>query len=153
MRWSLLTVNVWMPVAVLIWCSLGKIGLMSFHDFYEEKKNVFQDVAKAQKSVLQWSCPPFHCKYVYFPTARIFLVPGFFKFPCPFKVVSCFLFYFCPPSFPLPSLFCSWESVTKSKLTLLTTWQANKSGDKVLRQGIATLFGKQGIREDGRLMS
>ena len=32
--------------------------------------------------------------------------------------------------------------VTESKLALLATRQANKLGDKVLRQGITTLFGK-----------
>ena len=35
--------------------------------------------------------------------------------------------------------------VTESKLTLPTTQQANKLGDEVSRQGIATLFGKLGI--------
>ena len=43
--------------------------------------------------------------------------------------------------------------VTKSKLALLAAQQANKSGDEVLRQGVATLFGKLGAREDGRMMS
>ena len=43
--------------------------------------------------------------------------------------------------------------VTKSKLTLLTAWQAKKLGDKVLRQGIATLFGKPGIWEGGGRVS
>ena len=40
-------------------------------------------------------------------------------------------------------------SVTESKLTLLAAQQANKSGDEVLRQGIATLFGKPVDHEDG----
>lgn len=42
-----------MPVNVAMWCSLGRIGLINFRDFYEEKKNVFQDAAQAQMSVLQ----------------------------------------------------------------------------------------------------
>ena len=32
-------------------------------------------------------------------------------------------------------------TVTKSKLWVLAAWQANKSRDKLLRQGMATLFG------------
>ena len=39
--------------------------------------------------------------------------------------------------------------VTKSKLILLATRQANKSRDKVLGQGIAILFGKPANQEDG----
>ena len=101
--------QVWMPVNVPMWCSLGRIGLMSFHDFYEEKKNVFQDVAQAQMLVLQWLWPTCHCKRVYFPTARIFLVLGFSKFPCLFKVVSCPLFYIFLLLFPPLSLFYSSE--------------------------------------------
>ena len=108
-RWSPLVVKVWMSVNVPMWCSLGRIGLMSFHDFYEEKKNVFQDVAQAQMSVLQWLCPTFHCKLCYFPTARIFLALRFSKFPCLFKVVSCPLFYIFLLPFPPPSLFYSSE--------------------------------------------
>ena len=44
-------------------------------------------------------------------------------------------------------------SVTKSKIMLLATWQANKSGNKVLRQGRETLFVKLGVQEDGGLPS
>ena len=43
--------------------------------------------------------------------------------------------------------------VAESKLGLLATWQANKSGDKVLRQGRETLFVKLGVQEDGGLPS
>ena len=42
--------------------------------------------------------------------------------------------------------------VTESKLTLLAARQANKSGDQVLRQGIATLFRKLADGEDGGLV-
>lgn len=38
--------------------------------------------------------------------------------------------------------------VTESKLILVTTWQANKLGDKVLRQEILTLFGKLADQEE-----
>ena len=43
-------------------------------------------------------------------------------------------------------------SVTESQLSLLAARQANKSGDEVLRQGTATLFGKLD-RGDGGIMS
>ena len=43
--------------------------------------------------------------------------------------------------------------VTESKLVLLAAQQASKSRDKVLGQGIVTLFGKQAAWEDGGLMS
>ena len=45
------------------------------------------------------------------------------------------------------------DDVTKSKLALLVEQQASKSGDKVLRQVVMTLFGKLADQEDGRLMS
>ena len=45
------------------------------------------------------------------------------------------------------------DDVTKSKLVLLVEQQASKSGDKVLRQVVMTLFGKLADQEDGRLMS
>ena len=44
-------------------------------------------------------------------------------------------------------------AVTESQLTLLTAWQANKSGDEVLRQGMPTLFGKLADQEDGGVVS
>ena len=47
----------------------------------------------------------------------------------------------------------SYRGVTESKLSLLAALQANKSGDKVLRQGIMTLFRKLADREDGGLES
>lgn len=50
------------------------------------------------------------------------------------------------------SLSCSVSrlgSVTESQLVLLAAQQANPSGDEVLRQGRATLFGKPVGREDG----
>ena len=40
-----------------------------------------------------------------------------------------------------------------TKLTLLIAWQANKSTDDVLRQGIWTLSGKPASWEDSRLIS
>lgn len=43
--------------------------------------------------------------------------------------------------------------VAESKLGLLTTRQANKSGEEVLRQGRETLFGKLGVQEGGGLPS
>ena len=43
--------------------------------------------------------------------------------------------------------------VTKSKLIRLATKQANKLRDNLLGQGIVTLFGKPGEREDGELVS
>ena len=49
-----------------------------------------------------------------------------------------------------------WElirHVTKSKLILLTTCQANKLRHKLLRQGIVTLFRQPVDREDGGLVS
>ena len=55
-------------------------------------------------------------------------------------------------SFLLPRRTIS-PTVTKSKLILLPSQQANKSRDKVLGQGIATLFGKPADWEDGRLVS
>ena len=45
------------------------------------------------------------------------------------------------------------QSVTESKLVLLTAGQANKSRGEVLGQGIATLFGKTTDQEDGGLVS
>ena len=45
------------------------------------------------------------------------------------------------------------DDVTKSKLVLLVEQQASKSGDKVMRQVVMTLFGKLADQEDGRLMS
>ena len=42
--------------------------------------------------------------------------------------------------------------VTDSKFLLLTAQQAKKSRDKVLEQGIATLFGKPTSRKDGGLV-
>ena len=45
------------------------------------------------------------------------------------------------------------ESVAESKLVLLTTQQANKLRDKFLGQGIVTLSGKPGVREDDELVS
>ena len=44
-------------------------------------------------------------------------------------------------------------SVTESELVLLIARQANKSRDKVLEQGIATLFGKPTDLDDGGLVS
>ena len=46
-----------------------------------------------------------------------------------------------------------FESVIKSKLVLLAPQQASKSRDKLLGQGIATLFRKPASQEDGGLMS
>ena len=43
--------------------------------------------------------------------------------------------------------------VTESKLRLLITWQANKSRDELLGQGIEILFRKPADREDGGLVS
>lgn len=43
--------------------------------------------------------------------------------------------------------------VTESKLLLLATRQANKLRDKVLGQGIRTLFAKPADREDSGLLS
>ena len=43
--------------------------------------------------------------------------------------------------------------VTESKFVLLTTWQADKSRDKLLGPGIVTLFGKPVDWEDGGLVS
>ena len=42
--------------------------------------------------------------------------------------------------------------VTESKLTLLATRQANKLGDKLLRQGVTTLFRKPADQENGGLV-
>ena len=49
---------------------------------------------------------------------------------------------------PLWSQFYLPTIVTVSKLAM-----ANKSGDEVLGQGLATLFGKLGVQEYGALMS
>ena len=43
--------------------------------------------------------------------------------------------------------------IVKSKLTLLDAWQAKKSRDKMLEQGIVTLFRKPDDWEDGGLVS
>lgn len=43
--------------------------------------------------------------------------------------------------------------VTESKLILLATQQADKSRDKVMEQGLATLFRNPTDREDGGLVS
>lgn len=43
--------------------------------------------------------------------------------------------------------------VTESRLTLLTTQQASKATDDVLRQGILTSLGQLADREDSRLLS
>ena len=43
--------------------------------------------------------------------------------------------------------------VTESTLILLSFWQTNKSGDKFLGQGTATLFKKAADWEGGRLVS
>ena len=43
--------------------------------------------------------------------------------------------------------------VTESKLILPTARQANKSRDKLLGQGIVTLFGKPADRDNGGLVS
>ena len=40
-----------------------------------------------------------------------------------------------------------------TKLVLLATWQANKSRDKLLGQGIVTLFEKPADQEDDGLVS
>ena len=47
----------------------------------------------------------------------------------------------------------NYESVTEAKLTLLTTWQASKSGKEMLKQGIGSVFGKPADQKDGRLVS
>ena len=39
--------------------------------------------------------------------------------------------------------------VIKYKFVLLSTGQANKSGEEVFGQGIITLFGKLWLQEDG----
>lgn len=44
-------------------------------------------------------------------------------------------------------------TVTESKLILLTTWQANKSGNELLGQRITTLIKKLADQEDGILVS
>ena len=43
--------------------------------------------------------------------------------------------------------------VTKPKLVLLATPEANKLQDELLGQGIVTLFGKSADQEDGGLVS
>ena len=48
--------------------------------------------------------------------------------------------------------FISYIYVTEPKFALLATWQANKSGDELLGQGITTLIGKPADQEDGRLV-
>ena len=45
--------------------------------------------------------------------------------------------------------FISLRIVTRPKLVLFDTEQVNKSGGRVSRQEIETLFRKLGIREDG----
>ena len=45
-----------------------------------------------------------------------------------------------------------FQTVTKSKLILLTARQTSKSRDKLLGQGITTLFKKPADREDGGLV-
>ena len=40
-------------------------------------------------------------------------------------------------------------SIPKSKFTLLATWQADRSREKTLGQGIVTLFRKLAVRDDG----
>ena len=47
---------------------------------------------------------------------------------------------------------CPPKTVTEPKLVLLTTQHAKNSRDKLLGQGIATLFGKPADREDGGLV-
>ena len=42
--------------------------------------------------------------------------------------------------------------LTKSKLVLLSAWQANTLTDEVLQQETVTLFGKPADWEDDRLM-
>ena len=51
----------------------------------------------------------------------------------------------------LPLTMC--QTVTESKLALLTARQANKSGGKLLGQGNNDLFRKPEDQEDGRLVS
>ena len=49
----------------------------------------------------------------------------------------------CPWGYSKTFREMEWhEYATESKLALLASLQANKSGDEVLRQGIMTLFGK-----------
>lgn len=87
----------------VIWCPLGKMGLMSHHDYCVAKR---RDSAKAPVSVLQWSRPTFHCKYVPFPTARVLPVPRFFILPCG---VLCFCLFVCFFTFALlPLLFFTY---------------------------------------------
>ena len=47
------------------------------------------------------------------------------------------------------SAFFLSDCVTQSKVLLLTTWQANKSRDDLLGQGIKALFRKPADWEDG----
>ena len=61
----------------------------------------------------------------------------------------------CAPytQFPPAVTSCTLEysitnSVTESKLILLASWQASKSRDEWLEQGIATLWRKAADRED-----
>ena len=51
----------------------------------------------------------------------------------------------------VPSIFS--PHTTKSNLVLLAEWQGSKSRDKLLEQGIVTLFGKPVDEEDGVLVS
>lgn len=70
---------------------------------------------------------------------------------------SCDLNHVFDPCRPLFNFQCSEKvhltisadfPVTKSKLSLLATKQARESGVEVLRQGIATVFGKLDVCED-----
>ncbi|KAB1265935.1 hypothetical protein Cadr_000019223 [Camelus dromedarius] len=72
------------------------------------------------------------------------------QFPCCFSALSFLGLGWGSPGGSW-GLWRSWtQNVAKSKLVLLAACQANKSGDKVLGQGIMTLFGKPADREDGR---
>lgn len=53
-------------------------------------------------------------------------------------------------SYESPKIEC--VTVTESKLILLASWQANKSRDKVLGQGIVTSLGKPADQENGGLV-
>ena len=66
---------------------------------------------------------------------------------------KCGYLYPSPIHHHLSQLILSIINVTKSKLVLLTTQQANKLRDELLGQGIVILFWKPEDWEDGGLLS
>ena len=63
------------------------------------------------------------------------------------NVFACMELY---QSYESPKIEC--VTVTKSKLILLASWQASKSRDNVLGQGIVTSLGKPADQENGGLV-